>query len=155
MPRPINNLVGWRFGRLTIIDRVENPENRQSKWLCRCDCGNTCEVFGTNLKSGSKVSCGKCEKEDMNKEQMRQTSVSLDRLRKDAADPYQNLANAIVAVAADDYRLAMRESNGQLMDSLVKFFHSGWYKTLTFLNPDTLLANLRREHNGCLEAVYT
>lgn len=90
----------------------------------------------------------------MNKEQMRQTSVSLDRLRKDDANPYQNLANAIVAVAADDYRLAMRESNSQLISSLEKFFHSGWYKMLTNLNPDTLLAHLRQEHSGSLEAIY-
>lgn len=90
----------------------------------------------------------------MDKEQMRQTSVSLDRLRKDASDPYQNLANAIVAVAADDYRDALKDSNKKLLTSLEKFFHSSWYRTLTNVDSDALLGMLRREHNGNLQAVY-
>lgn len=154
MGRPTNSLIGQQFGRLTVIERAENTENRQTKWLCQCECGNTCVAYGLNLKAGRKVSCGECTKEDMDKEQMRQTSVSLDRLRKDDADPYQNLANAIVAVAADDYRLALQDGNSKLMTNLERFFHSGWYKTLTSLNPDALMRILRKEQEGRLEVVY-
>lgn len=154
MGRPINSLVGQRFGMLEVIEQAESAENRQTRWLCRCDCGRTYIAYGLNLKANRTTSCGKCTKEEMDKEQMRQTSASLDRLRKDNADPYQNLANAIVAVAADDYRTALQDGNSQLMSSLERFFHSGWYKTLTRLNPDTLLGALRKEHDGCLTAVY-
>lgn len=83
MGRPTNSLIGQRFGRLVVIERAENTENRQTKWLCQCDCGHTCVAYGINLKAGRKVNCGDCVGEDMNKEQMRQTSASLDRLRKD------------------------------------------------------------------------
>lgn len=154
MGRPTNSLIGQRFGRLVVIERAENTENRQTKWLCQCDCGHTCVAYGINLKSGRKVNCGDCVGEDMNKEQMRQTSASLDRLRKDGEDPYQNLANAIVAVAADDYRTALKSGDRKLTTRLERFFHSGWYRTLTNLDADTLMGKLRQEHNGCLEAVY-
>jgi len=70
------------------------------------------------------------------------------------SDPYQNLANAIVAVAADDYRNALKDNNKKQIASLEKFFHSSWYKMLTNLNPDSLLDMLRREHSGELTAVH-
>ncbi len=62
----VNNsleLTGQRFGRLTVIKRVENhifPSGKQkSKWLCKCDCGNEVTVIGCNLtKENGTRSCG-------------------------------------------------------------------------------------------------
>ena len=37
------DLTGKKFGRLTVIRKVEKPKNLRKKaayWLCRCDCGN-------------------------------------------------------------------------------------------------------------------
>lgn len=58
------NLVGERFGRLEVIEKVETNERSENKWLCKCDCGN--ETFATthSLKSGNKKSCG-CIKSEM------------------------------------------------------------------------------------------
>lgn len=146
-------LIGQKFGHLTVIEKYD-VKNKQSRWKCSCDlCGGTCIAYTSNLKSGFNTSCG-CNKSDMGKEQMRQTSVSLDRLHKDASDPYQNLANAIVAVAADDYRGALKSGNDKLLESLDKFFHSSWYRTLTGVDSDVLLGMLKREHRGNLRAVY-
>ena len=64
------DLTGQRFGRLTVIKRVEDhimPSGyRAPKWLCRCDCGNDVIVLGKNLtkKNGTK-SCGCFAKENM------------------------------------------------------------------------------------------
>lgn len=33
--------TGQKFGRLTLIERVENNKFNQVQWLCKCDCGNT------------------------------------------------------------------------------------------------------------------
>lgn len=66
------DLIGQRFGRLTVVRRVENhifPSGRQkSKWLCKCDCGNEVIVIGSNLtkKNGTK-SCGCYAQECMHK----------------------------------------------------------------------------------------
>ena len=69
------------------------------------------------------------------------------------SDPYQNLANAIVAQAAKDYlsalkRLKKNPRNRMAMDEamqLEKFFHSGWYGVLTGVDPDYLIRKLREK----------
>lgn len=55
--RKIIDLTGQKFGRLTVIKRVENKDG-YSVWLCRCDCGNERKIKGDNLRSGSTKSCG-------------------------------------------------------------------------------------------------
>ena len=57
-----NELIGQRFGRLTVAEAAES-KNGRAMWLCRCDCGRECIVSGTNLKNGHTRSCG-CRKEN-------------------------------------------------------------------------------------------
>lgn len=45
------------FGRLEAIKPVR-VIGRGWVWLCRCKCGNTCEVKSTLLRRGSTKSCG-------------------------------------------------------------------------------------------------
>lgn len=49
--------IGNKYGKLTVIKRVDNI-NKGARWLCQCECGNTCEVNGINLRNGSVKSCG-------------------------------------------------------------------------------------------------
>lgn len=49
--------AGFRYGRLTAIKRVD-ANCKESKWLCRCECGNYKSVFACHLQSGSIKSCG-------------------------------------------------------------------------------------------------
>lgn len=50
--------TGERFGRLTIIKRVENNCFNQSQYLCQCDCGNTTITTRQSLVKGTTKSCG-------------------------------------------------------------------------------------------------
>jgi len=55
------DLTGQKFGRLTVIKRVEKPthiKSRGSYWLCKCECKNEKIIFGQNLKGGDTTSCG-------------------------------------------------------------------------------------------------
>lgn len=57
------NLLGKKFGRLTVVKQVEKPESRKKKgryWLCECDCGSGKEVIVStmDLNSGHTTSCG-------------------------------------------------------------------------------------------------
>lgn len=57
----IKDLVGKRFGRLTVIKfagMVKNGKTNVSTWECVCDCGNTVTVRRHNLVSGQTRSCG-------------------------------------------------------------------------------------------------
>ena len=51
-------LIGYRFGRLTVIKRVENNKSGSAQWLCECECGNECVATTSILNSGHKKSCG-------------------------------------------------------------------------------------------------
>ena len=53
------NLMGLRFGRLTVIEKTEKRRKDHSiYWKCLCDCGQETYVTATNLLSGNVQSCG-------------------------------------------------------------------------------------------------
>lgn len=54
------NLVGKRFGKLTVVQKDGNPLlcRKGTYWVCRCDCGASCKVRADHLKSGHTTSCG-------------------------------------------------------------------------------------------------
>lgn len=52
------DLTGQRFGRLIIIQRVENDKRGNSRWLCLCDCGKEKIIRSSHLRSGAIKSCG-------------------------------------------------------------------------------------------------
>ena len=54
-----HDLIGKRFGRLTVIGKVNiHNNNGYINWLCKCDCGNECIVISHNLTTGNTQSCG-------------------------------------------------------------------------------------------------
>jgi len=52
------DVTGQRFGLLTVIKRVKNDKQGNSKWLCKCDCGNEKIVRLSCLKRSTTPSCG-------------------------------------------------------------------------------------------------
>ena len=70
-------------------------------------------------------------------------------------DPYENLANAIILTAVDDYRRALKRlakapnSNDAKADveELERFFRSKWYADLTSVDREYLIRKLRAEYN--------
>lgn len=63
------DLTGQKFGRLTVVERVENyvtPKGIQMpQWKCKCDCGKEKVVRGHDLKRGNTTSCGCLRREKM------------------------------------------------------------------------------------------
>lgn len=58
MPKKIN-IVGKRFGRLTVLEECnEHYNNGVIKYKCQCDCGNIYYARSGSLRSGSTKSCG-------------------------------------------------------------------------------------------------
>jgi len=49
---------GVRFNRLTVIERGPSNPCGNSRWWCRCDCGNKTLVSGCNLGNNHTTSCG-------------------------------------------------------------------------------------------------
>lgn len=59
------NLIGLKFGRWTVLEKVENKRssNGHILWKCECDCGTIGFIDGTSLKNGNSKSCGCLSKE--------------------------------------------------------------------------------------------
>ena len=52
------SLVGNKYGKLTVIERVENNRFGHVCYHCRCECGGETIVDATNLRNGNTNSCG-------------------------------------------------------------------------------------------------
>lgn len=50
--------TGNVFGRLTVVERVENPLRNGIAWRCSCSCGGGRIVLGHALRAGIIRSCG-------------------------------------------------------------------------------------------------
>jgi len=59
----MKNLTEKKFGRLIVIKPIKKNKGGLYIWLCKCDCGNTVEIVGTNLSSGNTQSCGCLQRE--------------------------------------------------------------------------------------------
>lgn len=67
----LQDMTGMRFGRLTVVqqggDYVLTTNGRHRvRWLCKCDCGNSCLVMRSSLIHKDTQSCG-CLKSDNGK----------------------------------------------------------------------------------------
>lgn len=52
------DLTNNQFGRLKVIERVENDNQGKAMWLCQCECGNYTKVRGYDLRKNHIKSCG-------------------------------------------------------------------------------------------------
>lgn len=60
------NLLGKKFGKLTVIDLADN-----SMWLCKCECGNEKAIVTSSLINGCSKSCGCSTVEFLRKHRIR------------------------------------------------------------------------------------
>ncbi len=70
------DLSGRRYGKLTVVRRVNSPENHPHSplWECVCDCGKTKFVTSNNLTNGNTNSCG-CIKNELMRETMMNRAI--------------------------------------------------------------------------------
>jgi len=81
--KEINDLVGQRFGKLTVLKLDNNPNNKYVYWLCQCDCGREKLVIGNNLKKGVTKSCGCLREKDLTGKKFgRLTVIGFDHVGK-------------------------------------------------------------------------
>lgn len=59
------DLTDKRFGKLTVIEKLPPQTDRRTRWMCQCDCGNTCVVTSQELRKGLQKSCGCGRRKDL------------------------------------------------------------------------------------------
>lgn len=52
------NLVGQKFGRLTVVEMLGSNKHKKQMCKCMCDCGNEVVVVSSSLSSKHTLSCG-------------------------------------------------------------------------------------------------
>lgn len=50
--------IGFRYGRLIVLEKIKAKPGSNSKWICQCDCGRGTIVSNPSLTSGDTRSCG-------------------------------------------------------------------------------------------------
>lgn len=51
-------MSGLDIGRWTVLEQSGNAPKGGALWRCRCSCGNTRDVLGSDLRQGKSTSCG-------------------------------------------------------------------------------------------------
>lgn len=71
------NLVGQKFGRLTVVRETDQRQRGSGGvlWECRCECGNSHLVCSGALKIGKIKSCGCLKTNNATTHKLRNTSV--------------------------------------------------------------------------------
>ena len=76
----LRDLTGQKFGRFTVIKRVEDHVTKSGKkmvqWLCKCDYGKLFITLSANIKTGTTKSCG-CLASEIAKEKMDKYHASI------------------------------------------------------------------------------
>ncbi len=54
----LNDLIGKKFGKLTVLKKAESSHSGSQRYLCRCSCGGEIVVQYGNLLSKSVAHCG-------------------------------------------------------------------------------------------------
>lgn len=74
----ITDRLGETYGRLKVIERAPNKsvKDTNARWLCKCECGNECVVYGQDLQRGKQVSCGCYNRERIQSHGMSRTHVN-------------------------------------------------------------------------------
>lgn len=63
----MKNLIGYRFGKLTVVKQLESNKRGEKVWLCKCECGKEKTAKTYNLTSKKITHCGcskKCKRDD-------------------------------------------------------------------------------------------
>jgi len=75
----INLEKGTRFGKLTVIERVE--EEGRERWRVKCDCGAEKIVYGYGLRNGWITDCG-CERGKLQQKRIEKFRKRLEKLNR-------------------------------------------------------------------------
>lgn len=53
--------TGNKYGKLTVLYKIDNPKKDGAMWHCQCECGNYRDVLGKRLRSGDITQCKECK----------------------------------------------------------------------------------------------
>lgn len=61
------DLIGEKFGRLTVVELLESDDRGHARWRCECECGGQTICKTDVLRRGQSKSCGCLQRESVTK----------------------------------------------------------------------------------------
>lgn len=102
MPYRIDK-TGHKYGRLTVIAHDESYIGKNTKWICKCECGETVSVFGYSLEGGHTKSCGCLKSEKL----IERSTIHGDAhrgTRPQLYSTYHNMISRCTKIYREDHR---------------------------------------------------
>lgn len=100
MPKEID-LIGERFGRLTVVYRDYGKQQKKTYYYCVCDCGNEKSIRADALRSGRTQSCG-CYHGDTGSKKSTNKKYNKYSMKHDCVEIYTN-KNETILVDIEDF----------------------------------------------------
>jgi hypothetical protein len=95
------DVVGNKYGRLTVLAYANTNTRGEVRWLCKCDCGTEKTYLGTSFKYGKTKSCGCLHKEIISGTNNYQAKRAIEKHGEyiSSNDPWYNRASSIIRLA--------------------------------------------------------
>ncbi len=91
---PKLNILGHKYGLLTVLEELPTTAHYTRNYLCKCDCGNETKVTQSHLRSGHTTSCGCVVKHNLITGKCRRThGEAKSKLYKVWAQMHQRCSN--------------------------------------------------------------
>lgn len=107
------DMTGCRCGYLTVIAKGDVYRGYDTRWVCRCDCGNQTVVRGSFLRNGHTKSCGNCQRFSLENGAMRCIVKSGRSFLIDAED-LRMVQGIRWSVGKDGYVIGYRADGGKV-----------------------------------------
>ena len=125
----ILDLIGKRFGRLLVLNRVENNKWGSSQWLCQCDCGNEVIILGNSLSRETTISCG-CFKKEQEKTRFKKYNDYFN-IDEHTFGFYPSNTKNIVLIDKEDYDLVKEYCWNERKDGYIASRKDGKHLSLS------------------------
>lgn len=125
------DMRGKTFGNLKVVSEGLPGHHKESRWVCRCKCGNEVLIPGSQLRNGHYTSCGNCLRyvsfgNSMKGIDHHGVSFLFDKDDYEAVKRFRWWVNNHGYVCADDanrhriwlHRLVMQNPDGKLIDHI-------------------------------------
>ena len=83
----LKDITGIRIGRLTVLRRLLNDKSNNTRWECKCKCGNIVNVRSGSLLNDRTKSCGCLHREKVRKEPYYHLYSSIKRRKNYSESP--------------------------------------------------------------------
>ena len=116
------DLMGQKFGYLTVLKRDISKKDNHSYWICQCDCGNIVSVRRDSLINGRTQSCG-CYKSSKGEDKIKDilSFLKIDFIQQKTFNNLKYKDNLRFDFFLPEYNICI-EYQGQQHYEIVEYF---------------------------------